>query len=868
MIVFNKKITSNSKSVIKINCFGINSTSLFYFIITFYISVLPFCNLQSQEIIQLLNANWKFSEAGKNDWLPATVPGTVHTDLLTNKRIPDPFIGTNESKVQWVESKQWNYTTTFNVDEKLWKCKNKIIIVEGLDTYADVKLNDSLILQSENMFLESRIDVGKYLRKNENKLEITFHPASELIEKNKNKSRYKNLPGGDRAFIRKAQYQFGWDWGPRLVTCGIWKAVRIEGTNELTISNLVLQTDSVKRDTAFLSINGHSSLNFNSGIIFEIYADGIKYSAVNYAKPTNNYFHIEFKIPHPKLWWCNGMGKANLYNFTLNFKYKEEIIIRKVRSGIRTIQLDQTPSKNGTSFTFKLNNKPIFIKGANWIPCDNFLPRVTSKKYNTLLTAVQESNMNMLRVWGGGVYEDDRFYNLCDSLGIMVWQDFMFACALYPPVLLPTVTIEIENTIKRLQSHPCITVWCGNNEIDEGWNNWGWQKEFNYSESDSAQIWNNYEQLFKILIPEILYTNCKEIPYVTTSPATGWGRMQAYQTGDVHYWGVWWGNEPFSSFDNHVGRFVSEYGFQALPSLSSFNLFNPDENNSLTSTVVKAHQKHPTGFETITNYMERDYSVPNVFSDYVYVSQIMQRDGIAKAIKAHRRAMPYCMGTLFWQFNDCWPVTSWSTIDYYEQPKILQYELKFLYAPVLISAIENEDSLYIYIINDDTIQHTGKLICKWMSFDNEQLINTEDISQHTIAEGTKIVASEIFKNKLFKVLKPETGVLNINFNFENGMSATENYYFKNTKSLVLPKNPKLTITITPVNTKQGIYTISLYTEQLSKDVFLSIDDSSTKFNANGFDLLPGTTKEITMTTSLSLMEVKKRITYQSMNNIK
>ncbi|MDQ3109085.1 MAG: glycoside hydrolase family 2 protein, partial [Bacteroidota bacterium] len=611
--------------------------------------------IKAQEITQSLNAKWQFTESGKNEWLSATVPGTVHTDLLAHAKIPDPYIGTNESKVQWVETKTWEYKTTFDASAEVWKSKNKNLLFEGLDTYAFVYLNDSLLFTSENMFREYSIDVTKKLKKTKNVLRIVFHPASELIENNKKIAQFTNLPGGDRVYIRKAQYQFGWDWGPRLVTCGIWKSVRLEGNDGFSITSFSLRTDSILKDTAFCTVSAFM-LEPVKEVQLEISANGIKYSAKRNTVNLSGYLSYSFKIPHPRLWWCNGMGKANLYDFKLTFTNEKLKSVKELRAGIRTIQLDQ--SQDG--FAFILNGEPVFAKGANWIPSDNFVTRVNGEKYYSLLKSAQQSNMNMLRVWGGGIYESNDFYNDCDSLGIMVWQDLMFAGGIYPRnhKFEMDCLSEFSLQLWRIGKHPSIALWCGNNEIEEGWKNWGWQKEFNISSEDSLKMWKKQEELFSTEFRGILQYLDNTANYISTSPSTGWGHPEAYKSGDVHYWGVWWGNEPFSAYDTHVGRFMSEYGFQSMPPLSSFALFDTDGNFSLNDSTTRAHQKHPKGFETINDYMARDYAVPAGFSDYVYVSQVVQRDGVTRAIEDHRKAMPYCMGTLFWQYNDCWPVTS------------------------------------------------------------------------------------------------------------------------------------------------------------------------------------------------------------------
>jgi beta-mannosidase len=827
-------------------------------------------SLPAQEITQSLNSNWQFTESGKNEWMKANVPGTVHTDLMANGKIPDPYIGTNESQVQWVETKTWEYKTTFNASEEIWKSKHKKLVFEGLDTYAFVYLNDSLILTGENMFIEYGTDVARYLKKTNNILRIVFHPASELIEKNKKSSTVKNLPGGDRVFIRKAQYQFGWDWGPRLVTAGIWKNVRLEGSSDEFKAYTKISTVEIQNGTATLSFVVITTAAEKSPAKIRISDEQRVYFSEKDTPVYDKRFNtniVSVQIPHARLWWCNGMGKQEMYNFTITVTDGKNKSVETVRYAIRTTRLDTGANGNGNAFTLFLNNEPVFIKGANWIPCDNFLPRVTSEKYYSLLKSAQQSNMNMLRVWGGGAYEHDHFYNICDSLGIMVWQDFMFAGGMIPDSkdFLQLTIVELDQNIHRLAAHPCIAIWCGNNEITEGWNNWGWQKEYKISPEDSVAMIKRYLLLFETEARLSVSLNGAEIPYIPSSPATGWGHPEAYRSGDVHYWGVWWGMEPFSAYDTHVGRFVSEYGFQGIPTLSSYSLFDADGTNSFADPVFQAHQKHPKGFETINTYMQRDYPVPDEFADYVYVSQVVQRDGVSRAIEAHRKAMPYCMGTLFWQYNDCWPVTSWSSVDYYGQKKLLQYALKDLYAPLLVSVTERNDSVLIYLINDDTISHKGLLAFACMNMNGN--IGRTSFTPTTINAGRSNMVIGFEKKQLFDTLKPESAVLHVVFNYENNKSIGENHFFVPAKSLKLTKDPGLVNDIVPVAGKPGTYTITLRTVSLAKNVYLSLNDPKATFSDNGFDMLAGDTKDVTITTSLSLAELKAALKIQTMNTL-
>jgi beta-mannosidase len=550
-----------------------------------------------------LEKSWQFRRLGAKRWYPAEVPGTVHTDLMHNGLLPDPFIGSNEKTVQWVEKQFWEYRLLFAYPEKLRHCYGAALQFDGIDTYADVYLNGQLLFHADNMFRRWEIPALGRLRAN-NELRIVFKPAARIADSLRRKVSLQ-YPEGERPFVRKAQYQFGWDWGPRLLTCGLWKGVRLCG--------------------------------FGKDLIDHDDPDG---------------FH-------------SAPSKAH------------------------NVVLHTEPDAQGAAFYFEIDGKPVYMKGANWIPGDSFLPRAKKRRYyEQQLIAAKEAGLNMLRVWGGGVYEDDRFYELCDSLGIYVWQDFMFAGALYPAdiLFLDNVAQEVRQQVQRLRRHPCIVLWCGNNEIEEAWFNWGWQKQFGYSATDSARLWNDYKKIFHELIPSILKQEDPARPYWPSSPSLGWGRDSAYKKGDVHYWGVWWGKEAVSRYQQKIGRFMSEYGMQGMPDMRSIRAFAGSGPLDTSNAALRVHQKHPFGYQNINMYIEQKFPVPKRFEDLVYVSQLMQADAIGIAIDAHRAAAPYNMGTLFWQWNDCWPVTSWSAVDWYGRKKALYYEVKRAFAPLRIKA--------------------------------------------------------------------------------------------------------------------------------------------------------------------------------------
>ena len=662
-----------------------NTNSFFirgHFLLCIGILILLFVvSAHSQSISVELNSNWRFRKTGDAEWMNATVPGTAHTDLLLNKKIHDPFFGDNEKMLQWIDTCEWEYETWFNVDDSVLERNHSELVFEGLDTYAKVFLNDRLILSADNMFRTWIVDCKKYLLKEKNHLLIRFEPASIKGKAEAQKLPF-TLPGDEKVFTRKAQYHYGWDWGPRFVTCGIWRAVKINFRNSFRLNDVHMITEQLTDSVARIIAEVNLTVEKPTTLFFKLVVENQMRDSFYFDRtvhPDEKIVNLLFNINEPKRWWTNGLGEASVYNISISAtdpSGQSQELIDKI--GLRTIELVQENDTKGKSFYFKLNGIPVFMKGANWIPADNFLPRVKREKYLHLLLDAKNANMNMLRVWGGGVYEDDSFYDLCDSLGILVWQDFMFACAMYPgdTSFLENVSQEISDNIIRLRNHPCIALWCGNNEIDEGWKNWGWQKQYNYSEKDSTAIWKNYLRLFHEIIPQKIIQLDPSRTYWESSPSIGWGHKESLFQGDSHYWGVWWGMEPFESYMKRTGRFVSEYGFQGMPSMRTIESFTNSAERSLGSAALKNHQKHPSGFETIEHYMNDWYKKPKDFVSYVYVSQLLQAEGMIAAIEAHRSAKSYCMGTLYWQLNDCWPVTSWSSIDHFGRWKALHYAVR------------------------------------------------------------------------------------------------------------------------------------------------------------------------------------------------
>jgi beta-mannosidase len=798
----------------------------------------------------LSSENWTFNKQGETKKNKATIPGTVHTDLFANQLIPDPFFGANEKQLQWIENENWEYETTFLLSEKEISNENIELEFEGLDTYATVYINGEIVLEADNMFRKWIISAKNHLKKGKNHLKIVFQSAVQKGKEEAEKLSY-TLPEKERVFVRKAQYQFGWDWGPRFVTAGIWKKVQLKFWDSATIENIKYNQVELNDQKAILEFTTEIRVSEVKTIQVKINEK----SETFHLKKGTNKVKMHYEISNPKRWWCNGLGFPHQYEFHFSLEQNRKIIDNKeLKIGLRTIELVQDKDTFGTSFYFKLNGKPVFMKGANYIPQDSFIPKQTPSSYYELVQNARKANINMLRVWGGGVYADDEFYNACDANGILVWQDFMFACAMYPgdEQFVENIKHEVIDNVNRLQNHPSIALWCGNNEIDEGWHNWGWQKQFKYSQADSTKIWNDYKKVFHEVIPETLdslLSNEKNL-YWPSSPSIGWGKKESLTQGDSHYWGVWWGKEPFEMYKKKVGRFMSEYGFQGMPNMETLKKVLTKEDFNFTSEAFKNHQKHPTGFETINEYMARDFPVPTSMEKYNYVSQLLQAHGMKTAIEAHRLAKPYCMGSLYWQLNDCWPVTSWSTLDYYGNWKAAHYQVKESFAPILLAVTENEDGFSIIGSNDNLEAISGTLAVKLIDFSGKELWSATKECTLDVEKSTNCL--QISNAELPKFEKEKTALI-LEFN-SNQKKVVTHHYFVKPKELQLEK-PTIELKIV------GETLIELKTNTLAKNVYLQAN--SAFFEENYFDLIPGFPKIIK--TQKPTQEIKVMSLFDVMN---
>lgn len=784
-----------------------------------------------------LTTDWHFKNHTDSTWSRAIVPGNVHSDLLRNKVIKDPFIGSNAMELQWISNTDWEYRTAFQLDNSILGKKHVELNFEGLDTYATVYLNDSIILKSNNAFRTFHVDVTKLLKK-DNYLHIIFEKTATYETIAKAKLPYE-LPEGNRIFTRKAQFQYGWDWGPVLNTSGIWRPITLSAWNDFKIRDVYIEQTELSEDRAKFRVALEVSSTLLDPITYEIYVN----DSLNSKIPTSNPSEISFQIEDPTLWWPHNIGTPYLYDIKIIAKQNRTILDSlSIKKGVRTIEHISEKDSIGQSFYFKVNGVDVFMKGANYIPQHSLQDQVTPAHYEQLIQNVVDANMNMLRVWGGGIYEEDLFYDLCDEKGILVWQDFMFACAMYPgdAEFLENVKHEALDNVKRLRNHASIALWCGNNENNEAWHNWGWQR--GRSEAEKTEIWDHYLKVFDTILPTIVKSHTKT-DYWESSPKHG--RLNPlYKTeADAHDWWLWHSGYPFEYLEENVPRFMSEFGFQGFPSYEVMRFVNQSDGITMSSTGFLSHQKHDRGFELIKEYMQRDFPIPHHPDDYVYMSQLLQAHGMAKGFEAHRRARPYTMGTLYWQLNDVWPSVSWASLDYMGNWKAIHYFAKKAFKNVLISSYAKNDSLKTHIINDKLQPLYGKLHIQVLDFSGNELWS-----------ASKNV--EVAKNS--SEVKHVLDLSNFNFDKRNVVivatynDETSYYYLESPKDLKLQKSE---INKKVFKTQTG-FSIEVSSRTLQKGVFL-YTKSQGHFSDNFFDLLPNQTFQIDVTTkATSLKDLK------------
>jgi len=822
---------------------------------------------QTQNAIVTLDHGWQFrqvsaGEQGEVGWLPAAVPGDVHLDLLANKKIADPFFRDNEAKLQWIEKESWEYRLSFDATPALLARANVDLVFDGLDAAATVYVNDAQVLKADNSFRVWRVSAKSHLHAGKNLLRVVFpSPIKAAAEAASSDAFRLKSKTEDKTYIRKAAYEYGWDWGPRFVTSGIWKPVRLEAWDKARICDFHIRQRDVSKEVAHLDAEVEiEAASAGDGVVLVHYSDNGKPVML----PKHIRFHVgrnvidlPIEIRLPKLWYPAGYGEQPLYEFAASVGTVEKVFDqRKTKTGLRSIELHRELDKWGRSFEFVVNGIPVFAKGADVIPFDSFPNRVTTANYRSTLQSARDANMNMIRHWGGGYYESDEFYAICDELGIMVWQDFMFGNDWQPGTYAFKLNIEAEaeDQVRRLRNHPSIVIWCGNNETESAYE---WSPRPGLPDDVKRFIWQDYLTEFSGILPRVVARLAPETPYWPSSPSADYEALSPiYQSGDAHIWDVWHGRVPFSTYETHHARFVTEYGFQSFPEMKTVEAFTqPEDRTNIFTTVMLAHQKNNEGNDIIHNYLLKDYSEPKDFASFLYVSQVLQAEGIKLGAEHFRRSRPETMGSIFWQLNDCWPVASWSSIDYHGRWKALQYYARRFYAPVLVSPHVEDGALKVYIVSDKVKAEPATLSARLMNFDGKVLL--EELRSVEVAPLASQVYLDWPLKKLADAGAADTSRVFVVAELQTGGALVSRniVYLAPTKEVHL-KPAQLKVETSGAN---GSYKIRVTSPVLARSVYLSLGNLEAKLSDNYFDLLPGETMEIAATSKASLDELKAQL---------
>ena len=688
-----------------------------------------------------LNGDWRVARSGADLELAASVPGDVYNDLLDAGEIPDPFYRDNELSLQWIGESNWIYTKEFQLTKDFLSSEAVVLVCEGLDTFAEIRINGKELGNADNMFRTWEWDAKPLLQVGSNSIEVTFRSTLPYIDRRQKEHPIRIGPGrippekaAHHGWVRKEQCNYGWDWGIKAITCGIWRPMSLCAYDRARLLSVdtaqdhhedgsvtvraKVEADQVVsgelRATAVLRLRGSVVARGEATLVAgQGTAAGGRVSTVAAAE-------VELQVAAPELWWPNGLGEQPLYDLEVSIDSGHgsgAIDVVEKRIGLRTIKLDRHEDSWGESFVFAVNGRPFFAKGANWIPADGILARVRPEWYHRLVEDAAAANMNMLRCWGGGIYEADAFYDACDELGILVWQDFMFACSSYPVFdheFVASVRAEAEDNVRRLSGHPSIALWCGNNELEqiEFVSDHGWER--------GDMPWDEYDTVFNGVLKDVVEAYGAGVDYWPSSPHSPRGDRRDYNNpkwGDAHLWSVWHGGEPFEWYRTCEHRFNSEFGFQSFPEPKTVDTYTVVEDHNITSWVMEHHQRSGIGNTTIMRYMLDWFRLPTGFANTLWTSQILQSMAIKYACEHWRRSMPRGMGTLYWQLNDTWPVASWSSIDYFGRWKALHYAARDFFAPVLVSGVEYPDRglVEIHVTNDSFVDAHGEV--EWSAVD-------------------------------------------------------------------------------------------------------------------------------------------------------
>lgn len=787
---------------------------------------------------QSITLDWKITHPKTKKQLSLGTHGSVQEVLIKTGELPDPFIGTNEKDFAWIENYSWEFNSELSLNAEDLKKEHIDLEFPNVDTYAKVYINGHLLGTTENCYITYRFDVREWVKVGINKVKLVFQsPVSYQAPKIKNIGLVLPAPNdvGSVAvapWCRKPQYQFGWDWSLRMTTMGFWKPVTVTSYSGNRSIGQGIYTATLAEDFALMELQWMLRFPEKDTLLWKSELFGTAEVVVE-----NGVLKRLERLEDPKLWWPRGQGEQYLYTDTWQLSNKrtgEEIAQTKRRFGVRRTELLMEPDRWGTSYTIRVNGRAVFCKGANYIPQDIFPARVTDEALRETVSLMKSSNFNMVRVWGGGYYQPEAFYDACDEAGIMVWQDFMFACAMYPgtDAFVENVRKELNEQIPRLASHASLVLFNGNNEVDVAWKNWGFQKTYNITQAQSDKITDYYERIFKQLIPETVkkWTN---VPYIHTSPLSNWGKDEYFDHGSMHYWGVWHGKDPLEDFGRKTGRFNAEYGFQSFPEYSTLMRFSDTTHWDLNHAIMKHHQKSYVGNGMIAKHANELFGKTTDFRRFVYYSQLTQSVAVSMAVSSHRVNMPRCSGTVYWQLNDCWPAPTWSSVDYYGNWKALQYTVKEDYRDVAVLAkVDTIGKEKFYLVSDQPHAIACKIRCVLYDLSGKML---DQFSCNQAVMGTHV-------NELFPLeLQPysEVNYLAVfSWNDQNGQPQERTFtHLPNSRQTASAS--AIDYRITNVDAANKTAVLEVYNTEFVAKCWFSGAKKSFRFEENFMDLLPG-----------------------------
>lgn len=790
-----------------------------------------------------LNGTWQLSAGHRSlESVDMQIPGTVLSGLLAAGKIKDPFYRTNEDATRALFWKDYVFTRTFDVDEELLAQQHIVLVCEGLDTLAEISINGTFLAKTDNMHRTWKFQAKKLLHPGKNEIQIVFRSVLRFIEDYPYEAHKKinYIPCGSmkgNQLLRKAHSMFGWDWGPQTIDAGIFRDIYLQGYSHARIEDIRIHQQHAKNVSVQTSITLSESVP-GQKLCVELSEDGADKPLQTKLCKTNadGVAAVDFVIENPKLWWPNDYGDQPLYIVRTTLLDEDGTSLESItrRIGLRTLTISQEKDEWGNEFAFCVNGVKIFTRGGNYIPDDCLYTRITEKKLDYILESCRRAHFNCVRVWGGGYYPSDAFYDLCDEKGLIVWQDLMYACNVYDvtDAFAENCRQETYDNVRRLRHHASLGLWCGNNEIESAWDHWGdFQKETPYLRAD-------YIRLFEEVLPKAVQEADGETFYWHSSPSSGgcFDNPDDANRGDTHYWDVWHGQKPFTDYRKYFFRFCSEFGFQSFPCAKTVNSFTLEDDRNIFSRVMESHQKNDAANGKMLYYLSENLRYPKDLTHLLYASQVLQGMAIKYGVDHWRRNRGRCMGTLYWQINDDWPAPSWSSIDYFGRWKALHYMAQKFYAPHAVSMTLEDHRCHVYFSNEsfETTEYSLTLSIRDLSGNVLETYETKGNSPAFSAIETAVVdicSWEDQKDDIF---------------LEAVIHTKDQKVLKDVETLVPYKylNLKNPVISTEAEETNDAFILHISSDCFSPFVALDFDDADVIFSDNFFHLTDKTVQDI------------------------